>query len=164
MFCCLHTTRLLGTADAARYCSPSCARAAEEDRRARRRGVQLSTQQMMTAAYWRLAVGERYMAGSVVADRPRCEISGKVRYETPSEAWVAAFIDFDDAPGMNAYLCGDCAGMHLGHAKGAEAKAAIRRARHAFDKALRQMLPTIHELRAAGQRAAGGTIAGLSTR
>ncbi len=159
MFCCQHTTRLLGTADAARYCSPSCARAAEEERRARRRGVRLSTAKMTTAAHWRLSVGARYTAGSVVADRPRCEVSGKVRYESPTEAWVAAFIDFDDAPGLHAYPCGDCDGTHLGHAKRADCKAAIRRARHDFDKALRQMLPTINELRAAERRGRLGEVA-----
>ncbi|MFT4052712.1 MAG: hypothetical protein QM677_10770 [Microbacterium sp.] len=113
----------------------------------------------MTAAHWRVAVGERYMTGSVVGDRPRCAVNGKVRYASPTEAWVAAFIDFGDAPGLNAYPCGDCDGTHLGHAKRADGQSAICRARHDFEKALRQMLPTINELRAAERRGRPGEVA-----
>lgn len=149
MFCCRHTRRLLGAADVARYCSRSCANAAGEDRRARRRRILQPAQRTATAAYWRLAIGERYMVGSVVADRPRCEASGKVRYKTAAEAWVGAFIDFADAAGLHAYLWSDCDGMHLGHAKYADGRAEIRRAQRDFDAALQQMLPTINELRAA---------------
>lgn len=94
------------------------------------------------------------MAGSVVGERPRCDVTGKVGYESETEAWVAAFVDFGDTPGLHAYRCGVCSGAHLGHARRADGKAAIRRAQHDFDKALRQMLATINELRAAERRAA----------
>lgn len=165
MFCCRHTVRRLGAADAARYCSPACAHAAEEERRARRCGMPCPAGRGgQTAAHWRRSVGERYLSGSVVASRPRCESSSKVRYETPTEAWVAAFIDFGADPGLDAYTCADCDGIHLGHANYADGKAAIKRARYAFDKALRQMVPTINEIRAAERRSSSVLIAPTNTR
>lgn len=105
----------------------------------------------MTAAHWRSGVGERWLGGSVIATRPRCPATGKVRYSSPTEAWVAAFVDFGTDPRLNAYTCEECEGTHLGHTNWAIGSTTIRHAQEAFETALREMLPTINELRAAAQ-------------
>lgn len=154
MFCCRHVTRMLSALDHARYCSSSCARAAEVDRRTRRRiaeGIITPTHVSIGAsvapAHWRVAVGERYMTGSVVSSRPRCGSTGKVGYAAVTEAWVAAFIDFGDTPGLNAYPCDACGDFHLGRTRRPQGHASIRWARKCFDVALGEMLDTVNEMR-----------------
>jgi len=103
--------------------------------------------QVTSAAHWRLAVGERHMVGSLVDGLARCETTGKVRYDTLIEAWVAAFVDFADDAGLAAFVCGECHGAHLGHPRRKDGRAGIRVARRSYDAALAQMFSTIRELR-----------------